>query len=119
MRRPMKAETLRNQAEIRELFRRGQRQRGRLMDVVVLRRPEGGLRALFVTSRKVGCAVVRNRVRRRLRAALQCIVGDLPGDCDVALVAFPRAARASYQELLGDMMARLTRAGLLSAEADQ
>ncbi len=61
-----------------------------------------GLKFGFVTSRKVGNAVVRNLVRRRLRSITrEC--GDVlkPGRYVVVIARF-RAGEASYEDLLRD-----------------
>lgn len=51
----------------------------------------------FAIGRKVGNAVVRNRLRRRLRALLRG--ADLPGGHAYLFGAAPGAAGASYAEL--------------------
>ena len=54
----------------------------------------------FSISRKVGNAVVRNRIRRRLRAVLDQLVAqrDLPIHAAM-IVVYPSAARCTYAEL--------------------
>jgi len=52
----------------------------------------------FVISAKVGGAVRRNRLRRRLRHLLRSRVGDLPA-VDVVIRALPGAAELSVAEL--------------------
>ena len=67
--------------------------------------PDGSTppRVAYSVSRRVGSAVVRNRVRRRLRAILAEIArptGQLPPGPGAYLVSVrPEAARASYGEL--------------------
>lgn len=61
------------------------------------------------TSRSVGTAVVRNRVRRRLRDILRATpIGGRPRD--IMVVCRPAAAGVGYDELR-DTVARLLRAG--------
>lgn len=61
------------------------------------------------TGRNVGTAVVRNRVRRRLRAILRAIpVGSRARD--ILVVCRPAAATAGYDELR-DVVTRLLGAG--------
>ena len=50
-------------------------------------------------SKKVGSAVTRNGVRRRLKEIFRSSRGGLPGDMDLVVSARPAAADASYQEL--------------------
>lgn len=71
--------------------------------------PDGSTppRVAFAVSRRVGPAVVRNRVRRRLRALVGEIAGptgQLPPGPGAYLVSVrPEAARATYGEL-GDAL---------------
>ncbi len=71
----------------------------------------GGVRVAIVVSRKVGKAVVRNRVRRRLREALLSLVrdGSTAPSFDVLVVAKPSAAEAGYAELKSSLRSALAR----------
>ena len=53
-------------------------------------------RAGFVVSKAVGNAVVRNRVRRRLRHLVRERLGELPAGSILVVRALPAAADASY-----------------------
>lgn len=53
----------------------------------------------FVVSKAVGGAVVRNRVRRRLRSAVRQ-TPDLPAGWNIVVRALPDAADASWPQLL-------------------
>lgn len=109
-------ETLRRRRDIDELFRNGNRRRGRWLSMVAVHRPTGARRVLLVTSRKVGGAVVRNRVRRRMREAFRGLRDRLPEHADVALIASPIASQASYSELASEMEALMRRGGLLGGQ---
>lgn len=68
--------------------------------VLYLAPNELGYSRLGITvSSRVGNAVTRNRVRRRLREAMQTRLAALPHGNDAVLVARPRSARASWAEL--------------------
>jgi ribonuclease P protein component len=73
---------------------------------------EGGIRYGFVTSKRVGGAVVRNRVRRRLRGIVTEVGDGLCGGHWVVTVARYRAGEASYQELKEDWLRLVARARL-------
>ena len=57
----------------------------------------------FVVSRAVGSAVVRNRVKRRLRELMRRRVASLPGGCLLVVRAHPAAAGARQAELAADL----------------
>src|SRR5205085_7664428 len=62
----------------------------------------------FTASRKVGNAVVRNRAKRRLRAAAaEVLARDGRPGTDYVLVARDGTGGRSYAELLGDLAAAL------------
>jgi ribonuclease P protein component len=64
----------------------------------------------FVVSRAVGPAVVRNRVRRRLREILRNHVPELPMGALLVVRANPSAAAADTAELRRDLERALERA---------
>jgi ribonuclease P protein component len=65
----------------------------------------------FITSKRLGRAVVRNRVRRRLREAVRVLPAN-PG-WDVVVSAKTRAAEADFHELSRAVIELLERAGIL------
>ncbi|WP_037601496.1 ribonuclease P protein component [Streptacidiphilus rugosus] len=60
-------------------------------------------RAGFVVSKAVGVAVVRNRVKRRLRHLMAERMGDLPAGSLIVVRALPSAAEAEYADLARDL----------------
>ncbi|HYY87615.1 MAG TPA: ribonuclease P protein component [Chloroflexota bacterium] len=69
----------------------------------------------ITVSSRVGKAVVRNRVRRRIREAARVLVPVLPPGRDLLFIARPPSANASWVELKEAVERVLTRAGLLTA----
>lgn len=53
----------------------------------------------FVVSKAVGNAVVRNRTKRRLRAAVATELAGIPAGVDVVVRAQPAAGQATFEEL--------------------
>lgn len=60
-------------------------------------------RAGLVVSRSVGTAVVRNRVRRRLRVLVREYLSSLPGGSLLVVRAHPQAATARQADLAADL----------------
>ena len=58
----------------------------------------------FVVSKLVGGAVVRNRVRRRLRAVVIEERGAMPDGLDLVVRALPPAATADFVTLRADLL---------------
>ncbi|PZG02264.1 ribonuclease P protein component [Micromonospora deserti] len=67
-------------------------------------------RAGFVVSKAVGPAVVRNRVRRRLRHLVRERLTGLPAGSTLVVRALPAAADASYSRLGADLDAAIAAA---------
>ena len=65
------------------------------------------------TGRKLGGAVVRNRVRRRLREALRVMEPSFQPGWDVLIIARPPVVDADYQTLTGTLSGLLRRGGVL------
>ena len=72
-------------------------------DRSVVRQPRGG----FVVSGKIGNAVVRHRITRRLRPVLRDELSALPRGTDVVVRALPPAATVAPGELRDDLRVAL------------
>jgi ribonuclease P protein component len=70
----------------------------------------GPARAGFVVSKAVGNAVIRNRVKRRLRHLAREHIQTLPGSAVLVVRALPAAGLASYDDLAADLTGALSRA---------
>lgn len=76
--------------------------------------PDGPARVGFIVGKRVGGAVVRNRVRRRLREIMRHRLRVLLPGWDLVVIARPPAADATSADLARDLGALLRRARLLA-----
>ena len=81
-------------------------------DLVLIYTPSRSARVGFSVSNKVGKAVVRNKVKRRLRASVGEKISRL-GGCQAIIVANTTAAGKDYSTLDGEVDRLFRRAGLI------
>jgi ribonuclease P protein component len=90
----------------------GRRFRSSAFTAQVLDKPEQEVLRLGLTaSRKTGNAVVRNRIRRRLRAAAVLALAEQTGKpCDLVIVARPETVQADFTAMVADLSVAFDRA---------
>ncbi|MCL6648853.1 MAG: ribonuclease P protein component [Chloroflexi bacterium] len=102
---------LRRQRDIDRVYREGRVFTHPLLTLRVRPNECGYPRLAVVAGKRLGKAVVRNRVRRRLREALRQL--PLQPGHDLLVVARPPAAKAPFAELVTALRVLLARARLL------
>lgn len=117
-----RASRLRSSADFQRVRRAGKRRQGKYLTLSFARAPqttgqENGApsptRVGFSISKRVGDAVTRNRVKRRLREAIRRCMWQVTPGWDMILTARPEAASADYITLRDDVGALLAQARLL------
>jgi ribonuclease P protein component len=93
-----KANRVVHAADFRRIVRSGRRQSSPVAVLHITEAEAGVSRFGFVVSKKVGNAVVRNRIRRRMS---EIVRAGMPVDppVDVVVRALPRAATADFATL--------------------
>ena len=100
----------------RRLYQRGKSAAGRYT-VVYCRKNGLAFNRLGITAgTKVGHAVVRNRVRRRIREAYRLSEMEYRRGYDIVVVARTRAAEATYREIADCLKKQSERLGLIRKE---
>ncbi|MBT2497771.1 ribonuclease P protein component [Agromyces sp. ISL-38] len=108
-----KANRITSADDYRVIVRRGAKVAG-AHTVSYVRSRESGTDARFgfIVSKKVGTAVRRNLVRRRLKAACADAVANGTTGLDVVVRALPSAADADWQTLQADVVAAIAARGI-------
>ena len=110
-----KSRRLTTPAEFERVKRDGTVERGKLLVLNTARQSQAGIfRAGFVTSRRVGGAVVRNRVRRRLREIVRKHQHEIVGGVWMVIIARNAAAQATFAELEDAWLRLARRASILA-----
>lgn len=106
-------EWLRRRADYRRVFDDGQAYPSRFVVLYVIWEQDGASRIGVTTARKLGTAVLRNRVKRRLREIVRHLSGSVKPGFSAVIVARAGSGAAAYQELERDIRRVFQRAGLL------
>ena len=108
--------TLKKNSDFRRLYARGKSSANRYLVVYCRRNGRGVNRLGYTVSAKLGGAVVRNRVRRRLREIARLNAPRMKTGWDIVVVARARAAAAPYAELERSYRDACARLGLMREE---
>ena len=103
-----------HRSEYEHVKRNGITQRGKLLILNVMTMQNSGpWRAGFVTSGRLGSAVVRNRIRRRLREIVRRHQNEVRQGFWFVIIARHEAATASYSALEDEWLRLARRASIL------
>ena len=108
-----KSRRLTKASEYERVKRNGFTRRGKLLMLNVAVENSGPCRAGFIASRRIGRAVARNRVRRRLREIVRQHQHELREGFWIVLVARRDAADANYRALEHEWLRLAERASIL------
>lgn len=109
----LKTETIKKNNEFRRLYARGKSRISPYLAIYVKHKKYGPLRLGITVSTKVGKAVIRNRVRRRIREAYRLNEMSFVDSADIIIVARVRAATATYAQLEKSLLDLAGELGLL------
>ncbi|MEG0754118.1 MAG: ribonuclease P protein component [Angelakisella sp.] len=93
------------------LYKRGKSQVHPLLVTYLSKNRSGETRVGITATKKVGCAVKRNRAKRVIRAAYRTLPTSLPSGYDIIFVARTRTTACKMQQLrevMAEQLRRLT-----------
>ena len=98
-----KERRLRRRQEFLKVLRDGYRVRDHLLSITAIDsgNPEAKSRYGFAVPKRVGNAVIRNRIKRRLREIVRN--SDHPRGWEYVIYAFPAASNATFKQLSGSV----------------
>jgi len=107
---------LRQQADFARLRREGRVKRHPLLMLSYAPNTCGHNRYGFITSKRLGSAVLRNRIRRQVREAVRLLHPHLSPGYDLVWIARDAIVGKPYQEISRTVNELCERAGLLTSD---
>ena len=89
--------------EYQEVYSNNIKTYGNLFIYLKKKIPEDLFAVGIVVSKKVGNAVIRNRVKRRIKAFMRENVYQHPANLKLVIIAKPEAGTANWQEITSDL----------------
>ena len=108
--------TLKRNYEFHRLYSKGHSAATPFLVVYARRTKRQTNRIGFTVSTKLGKAVVRNRIRRRLREIYRLNEDRIPRGTELVVVARARAVNATYPQLEKAFLSACGKLGLLAGE---
>ena len=105
-------ERLKNPQEFSLVYKQGRPHFGKHVVVSVLPTGRECSRVGFAVGKKVGNAVTRNKVKRRLRAIMQNTASEIAPGFDIIIGAKRTSVTVSFAELEGDLRRVLKLSGI-------
>ncbi len=110
---------LRTRREFEQVFEMGRSLSNKVAVLYFLRTEGGGCKVGFAAGRRLGGAVVRNRIKRRLREAVRRLRDRLGPGWAAVVVARRGAQDVSFAELSESVASLFARAGILVRSAGE
>lgn len=105
---------LRRRKDFRRVFRRGKSVANRQFVVYSFRRPEEGTPRVGISiSRKIGKAVVRNRIKRRIKEVLRHWMSEIQSEVDIVIIVRNPVVTMNYQQIQSSLRHVFRKAHLL------
>lgn len=110
----MAFERLKKDSEYRTVYKKGKSTADANLVMYILKKDQGEEKRFgFTISKKIGKAVVRNRIRRILKEVCRLNEGKLSGSFDMILVARTPVVDKSYQQIESSFLCLAQRSRLI------
>ena len=100
--------------EFHRVYKNGESIVGPTVVIYVWRRSRGGIKTGITASKKIGCAVERNRARRVVKSAAAEVLKGVGGNYHLVFVCRRRAITTKSTTVAGQLKNQLTEAGVLN-----
>jgi ribonuclease P protein component len=110
----MRLLSLKNTSDFDRVFDQGKRFYSGLLTIVVAQ-GNGATKVGLAVSKKLGGAVIRNRVKRIFREAFRSIAGEMKTQADIVILPKTTAINASAIEAAVELRSALYKAGLVGS----
>jgi ribonuclease P protein component len=107
---------LRNNRDFRKTYSRGRSYVNAVLALYAASNQDGGLRIGFSVGKRLGKAVERNRIKRRLRESCRALIPQIASGHDLIFVARAALKDADYPTIAEGVKSLLMRAGLLLSD---
>lgn len=105
--------SLKRNKEFRRVYRVGKSAGSHTLVLIYSAGRDDKKRVGFSVGKKIGNAVVRNRVKRRLREAVTPLLPEIVPGCRLIFIARSPITEASYREIETTVCRLLSKAGLI------
>ncbi len=113
--------TLKKNKEFTFVYHRGKSCAAKHMVLIYFKNKYGGIRTGFSVSKKVGKAIVRNKIRRRMKECMRELLVQMVSGESANLIFIARApiVEIKYAEMRKEMRYLLKKAGLFTIEKNK
>ena len=109
-----RTDSLKRKKEFRYTYRAGRSVPGSYMVLIYARSRNRATRVGFSVSKKIGNAVTRNRVKRRLREAVTPLLPGIRPGYNLIFIAHASLTEAPFASIGAQMLGQIRKAGLLA-----
>ncbi len=108
-----KVSRLTKRGDFQEIFKQGKSVATKGLVLYILPNELGFNRSGFIASKKVGNAVIRNRIKRLLKEAYRSLSGEIISGFDLVFIARLPSAKYEYFQAAAETERVIRRSGLL------